>query len=127
MVRTEALSRRPTWKELNSHAGAFAFNLLNLVSPAPITYFTAAFTSFGAASFTALEVANLTTPEKNKKWAAVFEGVGAVVANRGLAMIVLSGKTEHSEMFLQGAAMLGFGLVSYSIGVHLERETKAFA
>ena len=102
MARTEARENRPTWKEFSSQAAALSVNIFNLVSPAPITDVIAGTMALSADAFTGLEVANLTTPERKKKIAAVFQGVGSIAANRGLAMIAVGGAPQHSEILTPG-------------------------
>lgn len=125
MVKTELWNGRPSPKEAYGQLAAFSLNALNLVVPNPATYVAAGAMLVTAGSMTGLEVANLTTPEKKKKWAAVIEGIGVMVANRGAAMTAVGWATHNSDMWMPGFVTFEAGVVLLLIGDKLNQKTNS--
>ena len=116
MSGTEILKGRPTWAEVTTQGAAFALNFFNLWTPAPITDVMALTMSVASGAFTGLERADMTTREKSKKLGALMEGMGVMVANRGLAIAAVGIATQNQEMILPGVMAFQAGALMLENG-----------
>jgi len=126
MAKTETRRGMLTWKETSSQVGAFAFNVLNLAAPAPITFWTALTMTLTTGAFTGLEIADLTTKERSQKKAAVMEGLGAMVINRGAAMATVGSVFSDEKLLIPGLLAFGAGLTLMIAGEKLSQDGYLF-